>query len=31
MTYEEAKKCAALFRAHSAEIEGVIVCLPNFG
>lgn len=31
MTYEEAKKCAALFRAHSAEIEGIIVCLPNFG
>ena len=31
MTYEEAKKCAALFRARSAEIEGVIVCLPNFG
>ena len=31
MTYEKAKKCAALFRAHSAEIEGVIVCLPNFG
>ena len=31
MTYEEAKKCAALFRAHSAEIEGVMVCLPNFG
>ena len=31
MTYEEAKKCAALFRAHSDEIEGVIVCLPNFG
>ncbi len=31
MTYEEAKKCAALFRATSAEIDGVIVCLPNFG
>ena len=31
MTYEEAKKCAALFRAHSDEIEGIIVCLPNFG
>ena len=31
MTYEEAKKCAALFRAHSYEIEGIIVCLPNFG
>ena len=31
MTYEEAKKCEALFRAHSDEIEGIIVCLPNFG
>ena len=31
MNYEEAKKCAALFRAHSDEMEGIIVCLPNFG
>ncbi len=31
MTYEEAQKCAALFRAHADEIDGVIVCLPNFG
>lgn len=31
MTYEEAQKCAALFRKHADEIDGVIVCLPNFG
>jgi len=27
----EAKTCAKLFRAHSQEISGVIVVLPNFG
>lgn len=31
MTYDEARKCAALFRAHQDEIDGIIVCLPNFG
>ena len=30
-TYEDAKKCAALFKAHREEIEGIIVTLPNFG
>src|SRR5258708_10959507 len=30
-THEEAKRCAALFRAASERIEGVIVSLPNFG
>ena len=30
-TYEEAKRCAGLFRKHADEIEGVIVTLPNFG
>ena len=30
-THEEAKRCAALFRKHSDEIDGVIVTLPNFG
>ncbi|MGH9735097.1 MAG: L-fucose/L-arabinose isomerase family protein [Candidatus Acidiferrales bacterium] len=30
-TYEEAKRCAALFRQHSANIDGLIVTLPNFG
>jgi L-fucose isomerase-like protein len=31
MTTGEAEKCAALFRAHTAELDGIIVCLPNFG
>ena len=31
MTYDEARKCAALFKAHADEIDGIIVCLPNFG
>ena len=30
-TYEDAKKCAALFKAHAAEIDGIIITLPNFG
>ena len=30
-TREEAKRCAALFRANSGRIDGVIVTLPNFG
>lgn len=30
-TYEDAKKCAALFREHAAEIDGIIITLPNFG
>jgi L-fucose isomerase-like protein len=30
-TYDEAKRCAALFRHESARIDGVIVSLPNFG
>lgn len=30
-TYEEAKRCAQLFRKHAEEIDGVIVTLPNFG
>src|SRR5260370_21324360 len=29
-TYEDAKKCAALFKAHAAEIDGIIITLPNF-
>ena len=31
MTYDEAVKCAELFRSHADEIDGVIICLPNFG
>lgn len=31
LSYEEAKTCANLFRAHRDEICGIIVILPNFG
>ncbi len=30
-TYEDAKRCAELFRAKADAIDGVIVTLPNFG
>ncbi|HEY2118671.1 MAG TPA: hypothetical protein VGH37_05755 [Candidatus Acidoferrum sp.] len=30
-TYEEAKRCAELFRSKGQQIDGVIVTLPNFG
>ncbi len=30
-THADARKCAALFREHAGEIDGVLVCLPNFG
>src|SRR5215472_3729168 len=30
-THEEAKRCAALFKKHEKEMDGVIVTLPNFG
>ncbi len=30
-THAEARKCAELFRKHAGEIDGVLVCLPNFG
>ncbi len=30
-TFEEAKRCADLFKVHREAIEGVIVSLPNFG
>jgi L-fucose isomerase-like protein len=30
-TYDDALKCAALFRQHEAEIDGIILTLPNFG
>jgi L-fucose isomerase-like protein len=29
--HNEARKCAELFREHAGEIDGVLVCLPNFG
>ncbi|HXE30711.1 MAG TPA: hypothetical protein VN515_02795 [Terriglobales bacterium] len=30
-SYQEAQRCAALFRAHQDDIAGVVVTLPNFG
>jgi L-fucose isomerase-like protein len=30
-TFKEAQKCAALFKQHAADIEGLLVVLPNFG
>ncbi len=30
-TFEEAKRCAELFKKHRESIDGVIVTLPNFG
>ncbi len=30
-TLQDAEKCAALFQAHRAEIDGILVTLPNFG
>ena len=30
-TYTEAERCAALFKKHAEEIDGIIVTLPNFG
>lgn len=30
-TWQDAKKCAELFRRHRDEIDGVVVTLPNFG
>ncbi|HEY3761649.1 MAG TPA: L-fucose/L-arabinose isomerase family protein [Verrucomicrobiae bacterium] len=30
-THADARKCAALFRKHADEIDGILVCLPNFG
>ncbi len=29
--YDDAKKCAALFRQNKDKIDGIIVILPNFG
>jgi L-fucose isomerase-like protein len=30
-THADARKCAALFRRHADEIDGIVVVLPNFG
>jgi L-fucose isomerase-like protein len=29
--WQDARKCGELFRRHRTEIEGILVCLPNFG
>src|SRR4249920_1669913 len=29
--FAEAQKCAALFKKHTDEIDGILVVLPNFG
>jgi len=31
VSYEDSKKCAALFKAHRDEIDGILITLPNFG
>jgi L-fucose isomerase-like protein len=30
-TLHDAEKCAALFKAHRADLDGILVTLPNFG
>jgi L-fucose isomerase-like protein len=30
-TYDEALRCAALFKRHREEIDGIVITLPNFG
>ncbi len=30
-TWDDAKKCAELFKEHRDEIDGILVVLPNFG
>ena len=30
-TYEDAKKCGALFKSHATDIDGIVITLPNFG
>src|SRR5271157_3468032 len=30
-SYAESQKCAALFKKHADEIDGIIITLPNFG
>jgi L-fucose isomerase-like protein len=30
-TLQDARRCAALFAQHRAEIDGIVVSLPNFG
>src|SRR5687767_7657987 len=30
-TWDDAKRCAELFHRHAGTIDGILVCLPNFG
>jgi L-fucose isomerase-like protein len=30
-TWADAKACAALFKEHRDKIDGILICLPNFG
>jgi L-fucose isomerase-like protein len=30
-TFQDAQRCAALFKQHESEITGILVVLPNFG
>src|SRR6187551_3681818 len=30
-TFSDAQKCAALFKKHADDIDGILVVLPNFG
>jgi len=30
-TWSDAQKCGALFRANREKLDGILVCLPNFG
>jgi L-fucose isomerase-like protein len=30
-TWDDARRCGELFRNHRDRIEGILVCLPNFG
>lgn len=30
-TWDDARRCAELLRRHAATIDGILVCLPNFG
>ena len=30
-TYQDARRCAELFRQQATQLDGVLVCLPNFG
>jgi L-fucose isomerase-like protein len=30
-SWNDAVKCADLFRQHRSDIEGILICLPNFG